>query len=590
MSHSPIQRAPLRTIELFAGVGGFRLGLSKVQASELNDLAGFAVGWSNQWEPSTKRQDASDVYAARWGTQGHTNEDIFALVNDDTKFASIANYAPEVLVGGFPFQDYSVACSSDKSKGLEGKKGVLWWAIPTTLRKLLEAGQPVKHLIFENVDRLLKSPAKALGRDFSIILASLAELGYRVEWRVVNAAEYGFPQKRTRVFIVAHHESTALGEACKAFASAEKQSYWLLSRGTLAQSLPAVHAPRKKNDLVHRSKVGDDVLAIQTAFDQGGQGINFENAGVMVDGQVATLRVKASVADFTPFVGQAKAVTLGDIVRRTEALGVVVPEAFYLDESSIAAWQRVKGAKSAERVAATGFAYTYKEGALAFPDVLDKPAGSIITSEGGAAASRTTHVVQDSTGRLRRLIPDELEELNGFPRGFTAHAGVRASRRAFMMGNALVTGIVTAIGQKLLECAAHPPSVLDDMQVDVVEVDGLYPECVVVPCEEPEVMEASHWGSSMDETSPAEDAAVGHPGRASVLASRLDQVLDSPNPILVPRARDLQGEVTGDAPHGWPQASRNVASSELNVTGSQVIELARFRTTNPKLTTDGQTD
>lgn len=590
MSHSPIQRAPLRTIELFAGVGGFRLGLSKVQASERSDLAGFAVGWSNQWEPSTKRQDASDVYAARWGTQGHTNENIFALVNDDAKFASISDYAPEVLVGGFPYQDYSVACSSDKSKGLEGKKGVLWWAIHTTLRKLLVAGQPVKHLIFENVDRLLKSPAKAPGRDFSIILASLAELGYRVEWRVVNAADYGFPQKRTRVFIVAHHESTALGEACKAYASAEKESYWLLSRGTLAQSLPAVHAPRNKKDRLHQASVGCDVLAIQTAFEQGGHGINFENAGVMVDGQVATLRVKASVSDFTPFVGQAKAVTLGDVVRRTEALGVVVPEDYYLNESSIAAWKHVKGAKSADRVAASGFAYTYKEGALAFPDVLDKPARTIITSEGGAAASRTTHVVQDSTGRLRRLIPDELEELNGFPRGFTRLAGVRASRRAFMMGNALVTGIVTSIGQKLLECIAHPPSVLNDMQVDMVEVDGLDPECVAVPCEEPEVMEASHWCSLMDETFQAEDAAVGRRGRGMGLTPQSQRVLESPNPIVVPKTNDMQGEVTGDAPHGWPQAHRTVTSSDSNVAGGQVIELARFRTTPPKPTNNGQTD
>jgi DNA (cytosine-5)-methyltransferase 1 len=555
LSHSPIQRAPLRTIELFAGVGGFRLGLSKVQASELSDLPGFAIGWSNQWEPSTKRQDASDVYAARWGAQGHTNEDIFALVNDDDKFASIASYAPEVLVGGFPCQDYSVACSSDKSKGLEGKKGVLWWAIHTTLRRLLEAGQPVKHLIFENVDRLLKSPAKAPGRDFSIILASLAELGYRVEWRVVNAADYGFPQKRTRVFIVAHHESTALGEACKAFASAEKESYWLLSRGTLAQSLPAVHAPRNKKDRLQRASVGCDVLAIQTAFDQDGQTITFENAGVMVDGQVATLRVKASVTDFTPFVGQAKAVTLGDVVRLTEELGVVIPEDYYLNDSSLAAWQHVKGAKSADRVAATGFAYTYKEGALAFPDVLDKPARTIITSEGGASASRTTHVVEDSTGRLRRLVPDELEELNGFPRGFTAHAGVRASRRAFMMGNALVTGVVTAIGQKLLECAAHPPSAVEDVELDRVEADGLHPKYVEMPCDEPVLAEAYHCaetasGETSDEETAAPAAAVSRRGQSMGLTPQAQRVLESPSPIVVPKANDLQGEVTGDAPHG----------------------------------------
>lgn len=55
--------------------------------------------------------------------------------------------------------------------------------------------------LFENVDRLLKSPASQRGRDFAIILSCLADLDYTVEWRVVNSAEYGFPQRRKRVYI-----------------------------------------------------------------------------------------------------------------------------------------------------------------------------------------------------------------------------------------------------------------------------------------------------------------------------------------------------------------------------------------------------
>ncbi len=81
-----------------------------------------------------------------------------------------------------------------------------------------------------------------------------------------------------------------------------------------------------------------------------------------------------------------------------------------------------------------------------FPDVLNKPSRTIITSEGGTAASRTKHVVHDAQGRLRRLVPEELEALTGFPRGFTDGCGLTDARRAFLMGNALVTGIVKVIG------------------------------------------------------------------------------------------------------------------------------------------------
>ena len=167
--------------ELFAGVGGFRIGLAR---------AGWKTTFSNQWEPATKVQHASDVYVAQFGEDGHTNLDI-AQVKALPKNI-------DLLVGGFPCQDYSVAKTLNSSKGLKGKKGVLWWEI---LR--LVNGQKPKFIFLENVDRLLKSPSNQRGRDFAVMLKTLGDEGYSIEWRVVNAAEYGFPQRRIRVFIVA---------------------------------------------------------------------------------------------------------------------------------------------------------------------------------------------------------------------------------------------------------------------------------------------------------------------------------------------------------------------------------------------------
>ena len=142
----------------------------------------------------------------------------------------------------------------------------------------------------------------------------------------------------------------------------------------------------------------------------------------------------------------AGAMTLGDIVAATEN----VPSSFVLEEDSMPQWQLMKGAKALERVSATGYAYTFSEGAMAFPDPLDRPARTIITSEGGTGASRTRHVVRGKDGRLRRLSPEELEALNCFPRGFTSIPGISDQKRGFLMGNALVTGLVARIGEAMV--------------------------------------------------------------------------------------------------------------------------------------------
>jgi DNA (cytosine-5)-methyltransferase 1 len=174
-----------RVAELFAGVGGFRLGLEK---------AGWEVSYSNQWEPSTKRQHASEVYIANFGSEGHSNIDISKVDKIPSKF--------ELLVGGFPCQDYSVA-KGNSARGIKGKKGVLWWQI----LRLVRIHKP-KYILLENVERLLKSPVNQRGRDFAIMLRTLGDAGYQIEWRVVNSADYGFPQRRVRVFILATRNSS----------------------------------------------------------------------------------------------------------------------------------------------------------------------------------------------------------------------------------------------------------------------------------------------------------------------------------------------------------------------------------------------
>ena len=199
----------LRVVELFAGVGGFRLGLEGWEGKSAlsgyrmplrgRNEGGYDVVWSNQWEPSTKRQHANEVYEARWPKAHHCGDDIGTVPTED-----IPDH--DLLVGGFPCQDYSVATTLKNSKGLRGKKGVLWWQIERILRE--KGDSAPRYLFLENVDRLLKSPSSQRGRDFAIMLASLSDLGYAVEWRVVNAADYGMPQRRRRIFFMGYKKGT----------------------------------------------------------------------------------------------------------------------------------------------------------------------------------------------------------------------------------------------------------------------------------------------------------------------------------------------------------------------------------------------
>jgi DNA (cytosine-5)-methyltransferase 1 len=414
------ERSRGRAIELFAGVGGFRLAL---------EAAGWQVVWSNQWEPSTRVQHASECYEERFGPEGHVCADI-SQVMDDAEAGRYELPDHDLLAGGFPCQDYSVARTLNQAAGLEGRKGVLWWDI----RRALKRYEP-RFVFLENVDRLLKSPASQRGRDFAIILWCLADLGYRVEWRVVNAADYGFPQRRRRVFIVGERTGERPSDPMA----------WLEREGPLAGALSVELAPGVASTLpgVPAITLDPDVIAVSDTFGRGAKVTPFENAGVMWDRKVWTRHVVPAY--------DGPRMTLGEILQDEGD----VPESFFIPDEQIDAWRYLKGAKRELRHhRGSGAPYFYSEGAIPFPDPIDRPARTILTGEGGSGPSRFKHVVQTLSGRYRRLTPVELERLNGFPDGWT-DTGMPDSRRAFMMGNALVVGVIERIAAQLGRTTLH---------------------------------------------------------------------------------------------------------------------------------------
>lgn len=418
----------IKVIELFAGVGGFRLGLEGLNnkssisnyKKNLKNEFKYKIVYSNQWEPSSKTQYASNIYEKRFGKDGHFNIDISNLLVSDLKKKC------DMLVGGFPCQDYSVANSLRSSKGLLGKKGVLWWQIERILSEL--GKNKPKFLILENVDRLLKSPVSAKGRDFGVMVASLNDLGYTVEWRIINAADYGFPQRRRRIFIVAYLEGTIINKKRLKYSNLE----WIESKGVLGSAFKCLN----KSQPVDFELKGD-LETISKKFGSLKGKSNFLNSGISSNRKVYSFEVK-------PFEIKFKTI-LRDIIQDEKD----IHDEFWLDLKDKPKWELAKGAKKKERISKSGHTYIFSEGAMSLIDDLDLPSRTIITSEGGKSPSRVKHLIEQN-GKLRRLTPIELERLNMFPSDFTNIENISNSKRAFLMGNALVVGVVEKIGQAIL--------------------------------------------------------------------------------------------------------------------------------------------
>ncbi len=398
----------LKVAELFAGVGGFRLGLEK---------NGFKIIWSNQWEPLTKTQHASMVYEKRFGKENHSNVDIALVPTDD-----IPDH--DLLCGGFPCQDYSVATTLNNSRGLIGRKGVLWWSIHRILNE--KGNNRPKYLFLENVDRLLKSPANQRGRDFAVMLQSLNELGYAIEWRVINAAEYGMPQRRRRIFFLGYHKSTDIYKKLTKM----DINKWIFEAGVITNAFPI----SPKGELQNFDLQGD-LVELTNKFNKNKKQSPFLNTGLMIDGKVSTIKTEPNY--------EGKEVMLRDIIQNGS-----IDKTFFIKNEDKDKWEYLKGAKKEKRVTKTGFEYNYSEGGMIYPDRLNKPSRTIITGEGGPSPSRFKHVIKTKQG-LRRLTPIELERLNMFPDDHTKLEGITDAKRAFFMGNALVVGIVEKIGNAL---------------------------------------------------------------------------------------------------------------------------------------------
>ena len=399
-------------IELFAGVGGFRCGLNHVELKDdkVVENGNWKFLWANQWEPATKSQEAYECYAKRFGEESVSNVDIFEVDKHDIPDHTL-------LVGGFPCQDYSVAQTLSNSKGIEGKKGVLWWAIEQTL-----AIKQPPFVLLENVDRLLLSPAKQRGRDFGIMLRSFYENGYDVQWRVINAGEYGLPQKRRRTYIFAYHKSTNYYKKMQKV----KDRDVIFEKGLFVQQFPI----KSEYLAISETSISEykDLKDVSDNFK-----CQFYNAGVMTNGGIYTVKVKSDYNLIYPLRN----------IREENP----IDEKYFLNDKQIEKFAFLKGSKKIPRVKPNGEPYYYCEGSMPFPDNLDAPARTMLTSESGV--SRTTHVIEDfKTKKLRLLTPRECERINGFPDDWT-NTGMSDKKRYFMMGNALVVGVIERIGKEI---------------------------------------------------------------------------------------------------------------------------------------------
>ena len=436
--------------ELFAGVGGFRCGLNSIKNKDFAPSSeSWKTVWFNQWEPGKKNQWAHDCYVKHFGTsldlngEDTTNIDISAV---DKKAIPDHN----LLVGGFPCQDYSVARSLNGEKGIEGKKGVLWWSIWDILKT-----KKSPFVLLENVDRLLLSPSKQRGRDFGIILSCLNNENYIVEWRVVNAAEYGEVQRRRRTFIFAYKADTNFAKSLKLEKDTSLISQVLDTNGFFAKSFPV-----KKIDVskIESTEISNDIANVSDNFSFG-----FCNSGIMFNGNIYT--VKSTPVTF-------KSETIGDIIEKDdvdkkyfipdERLYFTDPASTHSDETetelpaeSRHTWQYIKGAKRKYRIAANGHKYIYSEGAIPMIDEWNKPARTMLTSEG--SFNRSTHIVRDFTNQqIRILTPKETERIQGFPDDWT-NTGMPEKFRYFCMGNALVVPLISRMEKSIENIFLNEP-------------------------------------------------------------------------------------------------------------------------------------
>lgn len=415
----------MKVLELFAGVGGFRVGLEHANPSLYKTL------WANQWEPGKKSQDAFEVYDYHYPDSENINENISEISNERFK-----EMDADIIVGGFPCQDYSVARSKKHEMGIEGKKGVLFWEIIRAVEQI----NP-KYLILENVDRLLKSPSSQRGRDFAIMLAAFNKLNYSVEWRVINAAEYGFGQRRRRVYFFVYRNDLPFAKRMDTIFEAELENEdtyddYIFNKGLFARQFPIEKLPFKNRKAYY--ELSDDIVNISDNFSG-----TVWNTGVMRHGKYFTIDTKP--------IENEKPIPLEKNLQNEKD----IPEKFYItDEEKLKKFEYLRGPKRIQRTSVDGHKYIYSEGGMSPTENLELPSRTMLTSEG--TVNRSTHFLKRN-GRYRLITPIEAERLQNFDDDWTkikkladgSEEQVSDRMRMFFMGNALVTGVIKRIGIEL---------------------------------------------------------------------------------------------------------------------------------------------
>ena len=462
--------SPIRVAELFAGVGGFRLGL------EGDD---FDVIFSNQWEPGEKTQWASKIYEKRFGSKGHFNVDIHTVRKDVPEH--------DLLVGGFPCQDYSVARTKSGEMGIEGEKGKLWTPIKQIIR---DAKVRPKVVLLENVPRLLSSPSNFRGLNFAVICSDLLSMGYDVEWRIINASDYGMPQQRRRVFILAYRRATQSNfyrngkpNFGPEFRNYNAMSKWLTGIELIRKDNWSVGPLASAFPLEAKLALCKSKFPEISEFNWSLKKSPFMDAGyVWKDNHGGKW-----MWTFRPTPIREEMMTLRDVLCDEHE------SSYEIDVARLDEWAYAKSKKNEFRlrkkdwnnvdrdllerykecmkapfgkrremwmdedwrdrfktaVGEDSF-YHYDEGTMGFDD-LDRPSRTMVTAEIGSTPSRMRHIFEYEKGKFRRLMPIETERLNMFPDNWTLIEGISDSRRGFLMGNALVVGIIERLKIPLLK-------------------------------------------------------------------------------------------------------------------------------------------
>jgi DNA (cytosine-5)-methyltransferase 1 len=405
----------VKFIDLFSGVGGFRLGLER---------NGYTHVWSNDIDDY-----ANQIYTKNFGTENHHSGDVRGI---DPK--TIPNH--DLLCAGFPCQSFSVA---GQRKGFEDTRGTLFFEIC----RITEAKRP-RLLLLENVKGLLYHDR---GRTFSVILKSLEDLGYWWEYQVLNSLHFGVPQNRERVFIIGHLR----GESTRAV-------------------FPILEGSGVFDETDEGTPCGDEVAsALTTDYHKAplnrGESYIVENGLKVVDMKQmyreGTVREYDNVSPTisTPSGGQRIPLVYWKnskekvVYEERESSPSLKTQTDLVRQPLIVA-DRSRAYRGGGRNLESPKKHTNTLTGVEKDNYVIQPLRFLNRNQKNFDGHAMTIDTSHSTGlrkgdRIRKLTPLECERLQGFPDGWTE--GVSDTRRYKALGNAVTVNVIYWIGKLILE-------------------------------------------------------------------------------------------------------------------------------------------